>query len=50
MAQADAGDVVLVSAESNGTRQILKMVDIVPIRSLIVGVIDRVDVDVEVSS
>lgn len=45
VAQAGAGDTVLVSAEGNGTRQILKMGDIVPIRSLVVGVIDRVDVE-----
>ena len=46
VAQAGVGDVVLVSSEGNGTRQILKMGDVVPIRSLVVGVIDRVDVEV----
>ena len=40
--QAGPGDVVLVSAEGNGTRQILKMGPIVPIRSLIVGIVDKV--------
>jgi len=45
VAQAGVGDVVLVSSEGNGTRQILKMGDIVPIRSLVVGVVDRVDVE-----
>lgn len=45
VAQAGAGDTVLVSAEGNGTRQILQMGDIVPIRSLVVGVIDRIDVE-----
>ena len=42
--QAGAGDIVLVSSEGNGTRQILKLGPIVPIRSLIVGIVDRVDV------
>jgi len=41
--QAGAGDLVLVATEGNGARQILKMGAIVPIRSLIVGVIDAVD-------
>jgi ethanolamine utilization protein EutN len=41
-AQAGVGDVVLVNAEGNGTRQVLKMGAIVPIRSLIVGVVDQV--------
>ena len=40
--QAGVGDVVLVNAEGNGTRQILKMGAIVPIRSLVVGIVDRV--------
>jgi microcompartment protein CcmK/EutM len=43
--QAGVGDVVLVNVEGNGTRQILKMGAIVPIRSLIVGVVDRVTVE-----
>ena len=46
VAQAGVGDLVLVSSEGNGTRQILKMGDTVPIRSLIVGIVDRVDVEV----
>ncbi len=41
--QAGAGDLVLVATEGNGARQILKMGAIVPIRSLIVGIVDRVD-------
>jgi microcompartment protein CcmK/EutM len=45
VAQAGVGDVVLVNSEGNGTRQILKMGDVVPIRSLIVGIVDQVDVD-----
>lgn len=45
VAQAGAGDVVLVNAEGNGTRQILKMGDQVPVRSLIVGIVDSVDVE-----
>jgi ethanolamine utilization protein EutN len=40
--QAGVGDVVLVNAEGNGTRQLLKLGPIVPIRSLIVGIVDRV--------
>ena len=36
------GDLVLVNREGNGARQLLKG-DRLPIRSLIVGVIDRVD-------
>jgi ethanolamine utilization protein EutN len=43
MVQAGPGDVVLVNREGNGNRQILKMGAIVPVRSLIVGVVDRVD-------
>ena len=42
VAQAGVGDTVLVSSEGNGTRQILKMGE-VPVRSLIVGIVDRVD-------
>jgi ethanolamine utilization protein EutN len=41
--QAGPGDVVVVLTEGNGVRQILQMGDIVPIRSLVVGVVDRVD-------
>ena len=42
--QAGVGDKVLVLTEGNGVRQILKQGDIVPIRSLIVGIVDAVDV------
>lgn len=43
-AQAGPGDRVLVLTEGNGVRQILKMGDIVPIRSIVVGIVDEVDV------
>jgi bacterial microcompartment shell vertex protein len=41
--QAGVGDKVIVLTEGNGVRQILKMGDIVPIRSIIVGIVDSVD-------
>lgn len=41
--QAGVGDKVIVLTEGNGVRQILKMGDIVPIRSVIVGIVDQVD-------
>ena len=41
--QAGIGDKVIVLTEGNGVRQILKMGDIVPIRSLIVGIVDHVE-------
>jgi ethanolamine utilization protein EutN len=41
-AQAGAGDKVLVLTEGNGVRQILKAGD-VPIRSIIVGIVDQVE-------
>jgi len=41
--QAGAGDKVIVLTEGNGVRQILKQGDIVPIRSIIVGIVDHVD-------
>ena len=41
--QAGVGDKVIVLTEGNGVRQILQMGDIVPIRSIIVGIVDRVD-------
>ena len=41
--QAGAGDRVLVLSEGNGVRQILDLGSEVPIRSLIVGIVDRVD-------
>lgn len=41
--QAGPGDRVLVMSEGNGVRQLLDMGPTVPIRSLIVGIIDSVD-------
>jgi ethanolamine utilization protein EutN len=41
--QAGVGDVVLVNQEGNGTRQLLKLGQQVPIRSLIVAVVDEVE-------
>lgn len=41
--QAGKGDLVLVMSEGNGVRQILKQ-QILPIRSLIVGIVDQIDV------
>jgi microcompartment protein CcmK/EutM len=41
-AQAGIGDKVIVLTEGNGVRQILKQGDIVPIRSIIVGIVDQV--------
>jgi microcompartment protein CcmK/EutM len=43
MVQAGPGDTVLVNREGNGNRQILRMGPIVPIRSLVVGIVDQVD-------
>lgn len=42
-AQAGVGDTVIVLTEGNGVRQILQMGDIVPIRSMIVGIVDAVE-------
>ena len=42
--QAGVGDKVIVLTEGNGVRQILKMGDIVPIRSMIVGIVDHVEI------
>jgi ethanolamine utilization protein EutN len=42
--QAGPGDRVVVLTEGNGARQILRMGEIVPIRSVIIGVVDAVDV------
>jgi microcompartment protein CcmK/EutM len=42
MVQAGVGDTVLVNREGNGNRQLLGMGAIVPIRSLIVGIVDAV--------
>jgi len=41
--QAGVGDKVIVLTEGTGVRQILKMGDIVPIRSVIVGIVDSVE-------
>jgi ethanolamine utilization protein EutN len=41
--QAGVGDKVLVLTEGTGVRQILKQGDIVPIRSMIVGIVDHVE-------
>jgi microcompartment protein CcmK/EutM len=43
-AQAGIGDKVIVLTEGNGVRQILQMGDIVPIRSIIVGIVDHVEI------
>jgi ethanolamine utilization protein EutN len=40
--QAGVGDLVLVNQEGNGARQLLKLGQQVPIRSLIVGIVDTV--------
>lgn len=42
--QSGPGDRVLVMSEGNGVRQIMQMGDIVPIRSLVVGIVDSVDI------
>ena len=44
-AQAGVGDKVIVLTEGTGVRQILRQGDIVPIRSLIVGVVDHVETE-----
>jgi ethanolamine utilization protein EutN len=46
-AQAGPGDQVLVLREGNGVRQILGKGDQVPIRSMIVGVVDQLDIETE---
>ncbi len=43
--QAGVGDKVIVLTEGNGVRQILAMGDQIPIRSMIVGIVDAVDLD-----
>ena len=45
--QAGPGDKVIVLTEGTGVRQLLQQGDQVPIRSAIVGIVDRLDVDVE---
>ena len=42
-AQAGVGDKVIVLTEGNGVRQILQAGDTVPIRSIIVGIVDAVE-------
>jgi len=42
--QAGPGDKVLVMSEGNGVRQLMEMGDVVPIRSLVVGIVDAVDI------
>ena len=44
LAQAGPGDVVLVMQEGNGARQLLRN-PTAPVRSVIVGIVDAVDVD-----
>jgi ethanolamine utilization protein EutN len=41
--QAGTGDRVIVLTEGNGVRQILKQGDNVPIRSVIVGIVDALE-------
>jgi len=41
--QAGVGDRVIVLTEGNGVRQILAMGDQVPIRSMIVGIVDHME-------
>jgi ethanolamine utilization protein EutN len=42
--QAGVGDKVIVLTEGNGVRQILAQGDTVPIRSMIVGIVDHVEI------
>ena len=42
-AQAGPGDRVLVLTEGGGVRQILQQGDQVPIRSIVVGIVDAID-------
>ena len=44
LVQAGEGDVVLINQEGNGARQLLKMGPSVPIRSLVVAIVDAVTV------
>jgi ethanolamine utilization protein EutN len=44
-AQSGAGDTVLINQEGNGSRQLIGTIDgKLPIRSVIVGVVDQLDV------
>ncbi len=42
--QAGEGDLVLVNSEGNGARQLFRA-SILPIRSLILGIVDSVDIE-----
>lgn len=42
--QAGEGDVVLVNSEGNGARQLFG-IEVLPVRSLIVGIVDRWDIE-----
>lgn len=42
--QSGPGDTVLVMSEGNGVRQLMEMGDVLPIRSLVVGIVDAVDI------
>jgi microcompartment protein CcmK/EutM len=41
--QAGEGDLVLVNSEGNGARQLFATKEKLPIRSVIVGIVDQVD-------
>jgi len=42
--QSGPGDRVIVMSEGTGVRQLMKMGEQLPIRSLIVGIVDQIDV------
>jgi ethanolamine utilization protein EutN len=42
--QSGPGDRVIVMSEGNGVRQLFQMGEQLPIRSIIVGVVDQIDV------
>jgi len=42
-AQAGIGDTVLMLREGGGVKQVLKSEEALPIRSLIVGIVDQID-------
>ncbi len=41
--QSGPGDRVIVMSEGNGVRQLMEMGEQLPIRSLIVGIVDQID-------
>ena len=41
--QSGPGDCVLVMSEGNGVRQVMEMGEQLPIRSMIVGIVDQID-------